>query len=126
MAETGFEMVIYSFGSGFTLETTDPTYIKTIKAQVNYAKSKGIEVGGYDLICLDRGKNGYGGNVGDEYDVVGADGSLTQDACYASGWSDQVESFVLNFISETGLSSKSFSSFCFFLHIFDWVPISFL
>ncbi len=35
-----------------------------------YAHAQGIEVGGYDLICLDRGYNGYGGNVGDQWDVV--------------------------------------------------------
>ena len=42
---------------------------------MDYAKSKGIEVGGYDLICLDRGHNGYGGNVGDEWVTVGEDGT---------------------------------------------------
>ena len=44
MAEVGFEMVIYSFGSGFTLETANATYLAKIKAQVDYARSKGIEV----------------------------------------------------------------------------------
>ena len=55
MAEVGFEMLIFSFGSGFRLESADPAYLASIKAQIDYAKSKGIEVGGYDLVCLERG-----------------------------------------------------------------------
>ena len=78
MAQVGFEMLIFSFGSGFRLETSDPAYLKTIKDQVDYARSKGIEVGGYDLICLDRGHGGYGGSVGDQWSTVNADGSLGQ------------------------------------------------
>jgi hypothetical protein len=58
MVAVGFEMLIYSFGSGFNLETADPVYLAQVKKQIDYAKSKGIEVGGYDLICLDRGEGG--------------------------------------------------------------------
>ena len=104
MAATGFEMLIYSFGSGFNLETTDPTYLAQVKGQINYAKSKGIEVGGYDLICLDRGNGGYGGNVGDQWDRVLDDGSLGADACFASGWVDKLNNYAYTFINETGLS----------------------
>ena len=46
MATVGFEMLIYSFGSGFNLESSSDTYLQQIKANVDYAKSKGIEVGG--------------------------------------------------------------------------------
>ena len=46
MAATGFEMLIYSFGSGFNLETADPAYLAQVKQQIAYAHSKGIEVGG--------------------------------------------------------------------------------
>lgn len=104
MSEVGFEMLIYSFGSGFVLETADPSYLAQILGQVTYAKSKGIEVGGYDLICLDRGHGGYGGNVGDEWARVGNDGSLTVDACFASGWVDKLKGLVYNFINKTGLA----------------------
>ncbi|CAF4868908.1 unnamed protein product, partial [Rotaria socialis] len=54
MAEVGFEMLIYSFGSGFNMESNDEKYIKQISSDIAYAKSKGIEVGGYDLIALTR------------------------------------------------------------------------
>ena len=44
MAEVGFEMMIYSFGSGFSIESSNETYIQGIAADIAYAKSKGIEV----------------------------------------------------------------------------------
>ena len=41
----------------------------------------------YDLICLERGQGGYGGNVGTQWDVVDpTSGNLGLDACFASGW----------------------------------------
>lgn len=41
----------------------------------------------YDLIDLERGHGGYGGNVGDQWCAVNpTDGSFTKDACFASGW----------------------------------------
>ena len=46
MSAVGFEMYIYSFGSGFKLEDLSPTNIEMISADIQYAKSKGIEVGG--------------------------------------------------------------------------------
>eukprot|EP01060_Flectonema_neradi_P038947 TRINITY_DN834_c3_g1_i1.p1 TRINITY_DN834_c3_g1~~TRINITY_DN834_c3_g1_i1.p1 ORF type:complete len:731 (+),score=110.09 TRINITY_DN834_c3_g1_i1:70-2262(+) len=95
MAEVGFEMFIFSFGSGFNLESNDKNYINTIKEQISYANSKGIEVGGYDLICLDRGRS-----VPKQYQAGGNEG----DACFASGWYDELHAKVLNFINETGLS----------------------
>jgi hypothetical protein len=55
MVEVGFEMLIYSFGSDFNMENASADYIAYIKEQIDYAHSKGIEVGGYDLICLERG-----------------------------------------------------------------------
>lgn len=105
MAEVGFEMLIFSFGSGFQLETANKEYLSHIAQQVAYAKSKGIEVGGYDLICLDRGHGGYGGNVGDEWVTVDpTTGKLGLDACFASGWYDKLYDLVDHFINATGLS----------------------
>jgi hypothetical protein len=105
MNEVGFEMLIFSFGSGFNLETDNSTYINNIKKQVDYAKSKNIEVGGYDLICLDRGHGGYGGNVGDQWVTVDPlTGKLKADACFASGWYDKLHQLIIHFINNTGLS----------------------
>ena len=44
MAEVGFEMMIYSFGSGFSIEITSEAYLKHIADDIAYAHSKGIEV----------------------------------------------------------------------------------
>lgn len=38
-------MIIYSFGSGFQIESSDPSYISQIKTSIDYAKRYGIEVG---------------------------------------------------------------------------------
>ena len=46
MMEVGFEMYIYSFGSGFKLEDLSDANIEKIAANIQYAHSKGIEVGG--------------------------------------------------------------------------------
>jgi hypothetical protein len=53
-AEVGFEMVIVTFGSGFDMENEDPAYIARIKADVDYAHSQGIELGGYSLLSSRR------------------------------------------------------------------------
>ncbi|MDQ2863781.1 MAG: hypothetical protein M3R50_09085 [Bacteroidota bacterium] len=48
-AATGFEMIILSFGSELNMEDTSENNIQNIKLLVNYAHSKGIEMGGYSL-----------------------------------------------------------------------------
>ena len=46
MAEVGFEMYIFSFGTTFAMENTDPVYIAKIASQVQFAKKYELEVGG--------------------------------------------------------------------------------
>ena len=63
MAETGFEMLILSFGSGFNLESTEPAYFAKYKSEVSdYASSKGIVVGTYSLLSSRR--------ISDAHDVI--------------------------------------------------------
>lgn len=50
-AEVGFEMVVMSFGSGFKIENPDPVYQKQYKELADYARSKGIALGGYSLLA---------------------------------------------------------------------------
>ena len=92
MADVGFEMMIYSFWHHFDMESDDPVYIKSIADEIAYAHSKGIEVGGYDLIVWTR-------IVKKEWQAIGGDG-----ACMASGWYDYLLGKVLSFIDKTGLS----------------------
>lgn len=100
-ADVGFEMVILTFGSGFDIESEDPTYIARFKELVDYAHRKGIEIGGYTLMAASR-------DVGAENDCIspqtGKPGSrFGQSACLASAWADGYFRRVLHFIDATGL-----------------------
>ncbi|MEW6236452.1 MAG: alpha-galactosidase [Candidatus Omnitrophota bacterium] len=100
-AETGFEMVIMTFWSGFNIESEDPQYIASIKALVDYAHSKDIELGGYTLMCASR-------DAGEKYNCIDPKtdkpGSrFGQSACLASEWADGYFQRVLHFIDATGL-----------------------
>ncbi len=53
-AEVGFEMIILSFGSGLNMESTDSTYLATMRGLADYAHSHGIEIGGYSLLASRR------------------------------------------------------------------------
>ncbi len=50
-AETGFEMLILSFGSGFNMENEETTTLEKAKNLSAYARSKGIEIGSYSLLA---------------------------------------------------------------------------
>ncbi len=50
-AEVGFEMVILTFGSGFDIENEKPEYLAQIKDLTDYARGKGIALGGYSLLA---------------------------------------------------------------------------
>ncbi len=65
-AEVGFEMLILSFGSGFNIEDESPEYLAMWKEVADYARSKGIEIGGYSLLASRR--------VGGGNDVVSPEG----------------------------------------------------
>ena len=100
-AEVGFEMVIMTFGSGFNIESEDPAYITTIKELTDYARHKGIQLGGYTLMCASR-------NAGEDFNCVDPDtgqpGSrFGQSACLASRWADGYFQRVLNFMDATGM-----------------------
>ena len=78
-AAVGFEMIILSFGSGLDMESTDPAYVRSVAASVEYAHSRGIELGGYNLMASSR-------RVGHAGDCVNASGAWNGAACLASGW----------------------------------------
>ena len=97
MAEVGFEMMIYSFGSGFNMESNDEKYINQITSDIAYATSKGIEVGGYDLIALTR-------QVQTSWMAIDPNTGKPRDsACFASGWYDYLLNRTLTFMDRTGL-----------------------
>ncbi len=47
--ETGFELIIMSFGSGFNLESTETAYRERYKALADEARKSGVALGGYSL-----------------------------------------------------------------------------
>ena len=61
-AETGYEMIILSFGSGANAEDISEENIAKFKELVDYARSKGIEMGCYSLLASRW--------ISDEVDVI--------------------------------------------------------
>ncbi|MBM3823946.1 MAG: alpha-galactosidase [Verrucomicrobia bacterium] len=50
-AETGFEMLILSFGSGFNLESTNASTLQRAREFSAHAAKRGIEIGSYSLLA---------------------------------------------------------------------------
>ena len=97
--ETGFEMIILSFGSGLNMESDDPAYINRVKADFDYAHSKGIEIGGYSL--LSSRDEGPENNVIDP--KTGKPGAYFGNApCLCSEWGDRYFTRIKNFMEQTG------------------------
>lgn len=61
-AEVGFDMVIMSFGSRFNIEDTTAVNLANMKKYADYARSKGIDIGGYSLLSS-RSANPASDNV---------------------------------------------------------------
>lgn len=100
-AEVGFEMIIYTFGSGFNMESKDENYIARIKEDVEYAHQKGIQVGGYSLFSSRR--------IDDENDVINPatgkpGGAIFGNApCLCSRWGEDYLQTIKSFMEETRL-----------------------
>jgi len=50
-AAVGFEMVIMTFGSGINMENESPGYLEQVKSLADYARNKGVTLGGYSLLA---------------------------------------------------------------------------
>jgi len=101
-ADVGFEMVILTFGSGFNFESEDPASIARMKALVDYAHSKGVELGGYSLLASRK--------IGPEDDVINPKTGKTGGAifgespCLGSRWGLDYFRRLRAFIEQTGMS----------------------
>ncbi len=96
-AEVGFEMVILSFGSGFNIENNSPAYLAKMKQYADYARSKGIEIGGYSLLASRR--------VGGGNDVVSPKGqrpAFGNAPSLTSKWGQSYFHKLYQFFSKTG------------------------
>ncbi|MFN0067942.1 MAG: alpha-galactosidase [Limisphaerales bacterium] len=101
-ADVGFEMIIYTFGSGLNAESEDPGYIGRIREDVEYARARGVEVGAYSLFSSRR--------IDDANDVVNPatgrpGGAIFGNApCFGSVWGTNYLRRLTNFIAQTGLA----------------------
>lgn len=98
-AEVGFEMLILSFGSGFNIENESAEYLAMWKEVAEYARSKGIEIGGYSLLASRQ--------VGGGNDVVSPPGeSPTFGNCPAltSDWGQDYFRKLYQFYDQTGFT----------------------
>jgi hypothetical protein len=96
-AETGFEMVILSFGSGFNSENDSPTYLAKWNKLNDYALSKGIHLGSYSLYSSR--------SVGHGNDIVPPKGmKVIHGRCPAitSEWGKQYIKKLYNLFDKTG------------------------
>ena len=100
-AETGYEMIILSFGSGLNAEDTSPENIARYKALVDYARSKGIEMGCYSLLASR--------SIDERSDCInpatGKPGGMTfgNSPCLGSEWGEKYFENIEKFIVETGM-----------------------
>ena len=98
--ETGFEMIILSFGSGLNMETDDGAAIKRMKELADYAHGRGIELGGYSLLASRR--------ISDEDDVINPATGTTGGAafgnspCLGSRWGIAYFKKIRHFLEKTG------------------------
>ncbi len=98
--ETGYEMVILSFGSGLDMEDESEENIAKFKALADYAHSKGIELGGYSLYASRW--------ISDEVDLInpatGKRGGMTfgSSPCICSDWGYDYFRKIRNFFEKTG------------------------
>lgn len=99
-AECGFELVIFSFGSGLNMEDASPKNIARFKEFVDYGHKKGLLIGGYSLLASRR--------ISDEHDVINPKTGKTGGAifgnspCLGSKWGIEYFEHVKAFLTGTG------------------------
>jgi len=101
-SECGYEMIIISFGSGLDMEDVSDENISYFKGLVDYAHSKGIEVGCYSMLASRR--------IDDETDCInprtGKPGGMTfgNSPCLCSEWGQEYFRKLDKFLTETGMN----------------------
>ncbi|MBI3819093.1 MAG: alpha-galactosidase [Planctomycetes bacterium] len=100
-SETGFEMVIMTFGSGFDIENEDPKYLQQIRELADYARSKNIDIGGYSLLASR--------SVSEKEDIIDpktgkpGGGMFGSSPCLGSRWSAEYFRKLYQFVEITGI-----------------------
>lgn len=89
-----FDMIVLTFGSGFNIMSEDPNYRARIKADFDYAHSRGIKTGAYILFCSSRS---YGGG---EHDAAPA--AYGRSLCLGSEFAEAYFEQILDFMDQVG------------------------
>ncbi len=98
---TGYEMIILSFGSGLNAEDTSAVNIAKFKELVDYARSRGVEMGCYSLLASRW--------ISDEVDVInpltGKRGGMRfgSSPCLSSEWGEAYFRKIKTFFEKTGM-----------------------
>jgi len=99
--ETGYEMVILSFGSGLNMEDTSQANLAKFKALADYAHQRGVKLGGYSLFSSRK--------IDAENDVIDPVSGLPDKhaffgnaPCLASTWGLAYLAKIEHFIETTG------------------------
>lgn len=95
-ADCGFEMIVISFWSGLDMEDVSPANIAKIKEFHDYAKSEGVELGGYSLLASRH--------IDKENDVVSPKPIFGASPCLGSKWGIEYFEKIKKFIAETGFN----------------------
>ncbi len=103
MAELGFERLDIHPWPGIAHDNLDAEYLALWKEIADYARERGIIMGGYELVIASRSR-------GAEVDCIdpetGKPGSLFgQSVCIASEWKDEYFRKAFHFFDETGFKS---------------------
>lgn len=99
---TGYEMLILSFGSELNMEDESENNIKKFKSLVEYAKEKGLELGGYSLLSSRW--------ISDDVDVInpatGKRGGMIfgSSPCLCSEWGKEYLKKIRCFFEKTGMT----------------------
>ena len=99
--ETGYEMVILSFGCGLNMEDDSEANYKKFKEFADYAHSRGIQIGGYSLLASRW--------ISDDVDIInpatGKRGGMTfgSSPCLSSEWGYDYFRKVKQFYEKTGM-----------------------
>ncbi len=100
--ETGYEMIVLSFGSGLNMENESAENLAKFKELREYASSKGIEMGGYSLLSSRW--------ISDEVDVInpktGKRGEMIfgSSPCLSSDWGYDYFRKIKSFYETTGMT----------------------
>ncbi len=99
-ADVGFEMVILTFGSGFDIENEKPEYLTELKELADYARAKGIALGGYSLLAS-RSINAENDAINPQ---TGKPGGMRfgNSPCLGSRWGEEYFRKLRQFFTQTG------------------------